>query len=89
MSLETFIGTIAAIGTTACWLPQMLKTIRTCSARDFSWLYLFMLITGIVCWVVYGILRRDAVVLGANAVTLLFVLTVAIVKLRELREHRH
>jgi MtN3 and saliva related transmembrane protein len=82
MSLETLIGTIAATGTTACWLPQVVKTIRTRSANDFSWSYLAMLITGVALWVVYGVMRHDMVVLGANAATLLLVVIVAAVKLR-------
>ena len=82
MSIETLIGTVAAVGMTACWLPQVIKTIRTRSASDFSWLYLSMLIIGVALWVVYGVMRRDAVVLGANAATLLLVVTVAAVKLR-------
>jgi MtN3 and saliva related transmembrane protein len=82
-SATLVIGTLAAAGTTACWLPQVLKTVRTRSARDFSWGYLVMLITGVALWIAYGLLRKDAVVLTANAFTLALVAVVAFVKTRE------
>ena len=82
-SLATVIGVIAATGTTACWLPQVVKTVKTRSAEDFSWIYLAMLITGVVCWNVYGFLEKDWIVVGANAVTLALVLVVTWVKTKE------
>lgn len=81
-SLVTVIGVLAAIGTTACWLPQVFKTWKTRSADDFSWTYLAMLIGGVACWIAYGFLRKDWVVVGANAATLVLVLIVTWVKQR-------
>lgn len=81
-SLITVIGVIAATGTTACWLPQVFKTVKTRSAEDFSWVYLAMLIIGVVCWNVYGFLKKDWVVVGANAATLVLVVIVTWVKLK-------
>ena len=81
--LTTVIGALAAIGTTAAWLPQVVKTWRTRSAEDFSWTYLAMFTTGVSLWIAYGILRKDGVVLAANGVTLLLVATILFVKLRE------
>ena len=82
-SLATVIGVIAATGTATCWLPQVVKTVRTRSAEDFSWVYLAMLISGTALWIVYGVLQKDAIVVGANVVTLALVLIVTGVKMRE------
>lgn len=79
----TIIGGFAAFGTTAAWLPQVLKTWKSRSAEDFSWPYLAMFSSGVALWLVYGILRKDAVIIAANGVTLLLVITVAFVKSRE------
>lgn len=79
----TVVGVIAAIGTTAAWFPQVAKTCRSRSARDFSWGYLTLFATGVAAWLVYGILRNDPVIIGANVITFLLVLTVAAVKTRE------
>lgn len=81
--LTTVIGAVAAVGTTAAWLPQVLKTWRSRKAEDFSWSYLAMFSTGVSLWLVYGILRKDFVIVAANGVTLLLVLTVIFVKTRE------
>ena len=80
------IGFGAAIGTTAAWFPQVVRTWNTRSARDFSWGYLALFIMGVSLWTTYGILRRDPVVIIGNGITLLLVLSVGLVKARE-REH--
>ena len=77
------VGIVAAILTTAAWLPQVFKTWHTRSARDFSWGYLAMFATGVALWAVYGALRRDLAVFGANIVTIVLVIGVIVVKLRE------
>lgn len=79
----TLIGSLSAIGTTAAWLPQVVRTWRTREAEDFSWSYLALFSSGVAGWIVYGLLRKDFVVIAANAVTLLLVLTVLYVKIRE------
>lgn len=81
--MVTVIGALAAIGTTAAWLPQVFKTWKSRSAEDFSWGYLALFSSGVSGWLIYGILKKDGVIVAANAVTLLLVLTVAFVKMRE------
>ena len=84
-TIITVVGALSAIGTTAAWLPQVVQTWRTREADDFSWSYLALFSSGVAGWIVYGILRKDGVVIAANAVTLLLVLTVLYVKIRESR----
>ena len=82
MTDATLIGILAATLTTFSWIPQALKTIRTRRADDFSWPYLAMFVTGVGGWVVYGVLRHDAVIFGANAVTAAFLLPIIFIKSR-------
>ncbi|PYQ31760.1 MAG: hypothetical protein DMF56_01235 [Acidobacteria bacterium] len=77
------IGFVAAIGTTAAWFPQVAQTWRTRSARDFSWGYLALFIMGVFLWTMYGVIRRDIVITIANGITLLLVVSVGVVKMRE------
>ena len=77
------LGIVAACLTTGAWLPQIVKTWRTRSAHDFSWGYLAMFSTGVALWAVYGFLRDDIAVLGANVVTIVLVIGVIVVKLTE------
>jgi len=83
MKVLTIIGFLAAIGTTGAWLPQVRKTMVSGSARDFSWAYLATFSTGVILWVVYGIGRKEMPIILANVLTLILVLIVVIVKLRE------
>lgn len=84
----TIIGILSAIGTTAAWLPQVVQTWQTRRADDFSWSYLALFSSGVAGWIVYGALRNDTVVVAANAVTLVLVLTVLYVKIREAARSR-
>jgi MtN3 and saliva related transmembrane protein len=83
------IGVLAAVGTTGAWLPQFVKTWRTRCANDFSWTYLALMASGVALWLVYGVLRRDAVIIVANATTLVLVLMVMFVKYREAARARN
>ncbi len=78
----TVIGILAACGTTASWVPQAWKTMRTRKADDFSWGYLALFTGGVALWAVYGAARGDLTVFGANVVTFIFILPVIYVKLR-------
>jgi MtN3 and saliva related transmembrane protein len=83
MNYVLLLGFAAAFGTTAAWLPQVVKTWRTRKADDFSWTYLALFSTGVALWLVYGCFRHDAAVIAANAVTLVLVAVVTFVKIRE------
>lgn len=81
-SLVLSLGLVAATVTTSAWVPQAVKTVRSRSAKDFSWSSLGLLVVGIGLWLGYGLLRGDAAIVGANLVTLLLILTIAAVKRR-------
>lgn len=66
------IGLIAACLTTFSFLPQAFKVIRTQSTGDLSPLMYASFVTGVLLWLVYGILRQDLAIILANAVTALF-----------------
>jgi MtN3 and saliva related transmembrane protein len=85
-TVVTVIGFVAAIGTTAAWLPQVVQTWRTRSANDFSWSYLALFSTGVALWMLYGVLRKDPAIIAANGLTLLLVMVVTFVKVRERRK---
>lgn len=78
----TLIGSLAAVLTTACWLPQVVKTVKLGTADDFAWPYLFMLLVGITGWTTYGVLRSDPPIYLCNSITGCLVIGVALVKVR-------
>lgn len=78
---ETVIGFAAAIGTTIAFVPQVIKSWRTRSVDDLSLLMVVMFFSGVVLWVVYGVLRDDIVVVVANLVSTVLVGSLLALKL--------
>ena len=74
------IGYIGGACTTFCFVPQILKALKTKELDDFSYAYLFVLGFGVLCWLLYGLAIWDTVIVSANSITLLFVLLVTFMK---------
>ena len=70
----TIIGAIAATLTMFAFLPQIAKSLRTRSVKDVSPIALFQLSTGVFLWIIYGIYRRDPIIITANTVSLVTLL---------------
>ena len=66
-----FFGYFAAILTTAAFLPQLIKTLKTKKAEDVSLLTLIMFICGVGFWILYGYKISSSPILIANIVTLI------------------
>lgn len=80
--MEDVIGFFAAICTTIAYLPQMIKIIKSKSAKDVSMAMYLVMLTGVILWLLYGINIGSAPVIVANAITAIFVLTIIINKLK-------
>ena len=65
-----FIGAAAATLTMFSFVPQIFRSLRTKSVKDVSPVTLFQLSTGVLLWMIYGLYRRDPIIIIANAVTL-------------------
>ena len=76
MDYLTVLGLSAATLTTISFLPQMVKTWQTKSAKDVSYIMLITFILGVSLWLLYGIFRQDIAIILANAITLVFNLTI-------------
>ncbi len=83
--MTTFVGLAAAFFTTISYFPQLSKTWRTGEAGDLSLRMLLALWTGLVLWVVYGVMQQDLAIIIANAISVGLVGFVAVFKLREIR----
>ncbi len=68
--LWVIIGLSAAVLTMFSFVPQIIKVIKHKSAKDVSEITLFQLTGGVGLWLVYGLGRKDPVIILANAVTL-------------------
>jgi MtN3 and saliva related transmembrane protein len=83
LTLETFIGFVAAVCTTASYIPQVKKSWQTGSTGDLSLKMLVILAAGIALWVVYGVLKSDLVIIAANSLSLLLLLNLLAFKIKE------
>ena len=76
-----FFGYFAAILTTAAFLPQLVKTLKTKKAEDVSSITLIMFICGVGFWIIYGFKISSLPILVANIITLLLNSLILISKL--------
>ncbi len=81
--LAEAVGMVAGLLTTVAFIPQVAKTWRTRSARDFSLNMLVLFTIGVALWLVYGIMIHALPVILPNIVTLLLSAYILSVKLRE------
>ena len=63
------LGLIAAILTTAAFLPQVYKTWKTKSTDSLSLSMLLIFVSGVLSWLVYGFLIDSFPIILANFVT--------------------
>ena len=84
-----FFGYIAAILTTAAFLPQLIKTLKTKKAEDVSLVTLIMFICGVVSWIIYGYKISSLPILIANIITLILNLFILISKIHYSRNIRY
>ena len=80
MNVDIF-GFLAAILTTAAFLPQLIKTLKTKKADDVSLTTLIMFILGVLSWIIYGYQISSTPILIANLITLILNLMILISKL--------
>lgn len=76
----TLLGLLAGACTTVSFLPQVVRTFRTGSAKDISWGWLSLFGAGVGGWLAYGLVGRDVAIIVANATTLALVIALAILK---------
>lgn len=81
MEFLTFIGLAAGFCTTVAFLPQVVKTWRSKSAKDLSFGMYSIFCTGVLLWLIYGLMISDLPIILANAVTLLLALSILMFKL--------
>lgn len=81
MDLFTLIGLSAGFCTTAAFLPQVVKTWKSKSAKDISLGMYLIFCTGVMLWLTYGILISDLPIILTNLVTLILALSILYFKL--------
>ncbi|MCW2312289.1 SemiSWEET transporter [Rhodoferax antarcticus] len=82
MNLIDTVGTLAAILTTASFLPQAWHTFQTKDVSGISLGMYGVFTTGVACWLIYGLLLGAWPIVIANAITLALASAILVMKLR-------
>ena len=64
------VGLSAAMLTMLSFIPQIIRSYRTKHVKDVSPIMLFQLSLGVFLWIIYGVYRKDPIIIMANTVTL-------------------
>ena len=84
--METIIidilGYLSATFTTIAFLPQIIKTIKTKSAKDVSMGMFVFFTTGVFLWIIYGVLTNTMPLIIANSVIFCLSLIQIILKIK-------
>ena len=81
INYSDIFGFTAAILSTIAFIPQVIKTWKTKSAGDVSFVLLITFSTGCLSWVIYGILVNSKPVTIANTITLILNVTILTMKI--------
>jgi MtN3 and saliva related transmembrane protein len=69
MDLVTALGLLAGTLTTVAFLPQVIRTWKSKSAKDLSLVMLGTFTAGVLCWFIYGVMIGSLPIVIANSVT--------------------
>ena len=85
MNIISIVGVIASICTAVSMVPQLIKLIKEKKANDISIFMLLVLFIGVGCWVAYGILKKDWIIIISNSFSFIvnIVLTILTIKFKE------
>lgn len=82
MDFTTVLGLVAGTLTTISFIPQLVRTWKTKSAKDVSLGMLVVFCAGVFLWLIYGISIQALPVMLSNFVTLVLAGIILILKLK-------
>lgn len=81
MNWVTLIGILAGVLTTISFLPQVIKAWKTKRTEDLSLSMYLIFVSGVVLWLIYGIIKADLPIILANSITAMLAGSVLIMKI--------
>lgn len=82
MNLVELVGMGAAILTTASFVPQAVKVVRTRETAAISLAMYAMFTIGVALWGVYGVMTWQWAIIIANAITFVLAATILAIKVK-------
>jgi MtN3 and saliva related transmembrane protein len=84
MDFADMIGSLAGVLTTIAFIPQVIRTWKTRSARDISLVTYLLFSCGVLLWLGYGILLHALPIILANGTTLALSTSILALKIRDM-----
>jgi MtN3 and saliva related transmembrane protein len=81
-SWELWVSALAAILTTAAFVPQALHIIRHRETKAISLVMYVAFASGVALWLVFGVLIGNWAIIVSNAITLVLTLAIVGMKIR-------
>ncbi len=85
-NLTDWAGYLAALLTTVSFVPQVIKIYKTRETAGISLAMYLVFVTGILLWLIYGILLNEMPIILANSVTLILSGYILLMKILEGRK---
>ena len=82
MAIEILVSAVAATLTTAAFVPQALHIIRHKDTRAISLHMYLAFATGVLLWLVFGMLIGNWPIIVSNAITLALAVAIIAMKLK-------
>ena len=78
----SILGSVAATLVTASFIPQIIRGYRTKRLEDVSYWLMIMICVGMSLWIIYGVIKQDFVIIGANVSTIALNVVLLTLKLK-------
>ncbi len=88
MDFVVVIGFLAGALTTAGYVPQLLKTMRTKCADDLSLMMFAAISVGVFLWLVYGLYLNSFPIIAANGATLCLTAAIGTLKIKYSKQRK-
>ena len=82
-SVAELIGSLAAVLTTAAFIPQAWMVYKIRDTRSISLPMYIVFNLGVLCWAAYGFMIQSTPVLTANIITFIFAFYILVMKVKE------
>jgi MtN3 and saliva related transmembrane protein len=76
-----WVGYVAGFCTTIAFLPQVIRTYKTRSAKDISLGMYLVFCFGVIMWLLYGVSIGSSAILWANSSTIFLAGSMLVMKL--------
>jgi MtN3 and saliva related transmembrane protein len=82
MAIHNLVGYVAGLLTTMAFVPQALKTFRDRKTQDISLGMYILFCTGVILWLVYGLMIDAPPVIISNIITIALSGAILVLKIR-------